>query len=74
MVEMMKEKLSGIRPFLEGFAHAFDLFGALGSGFPDPNEDGFKKDREAIGGDWRAVGDDMSRAMNQHSKKHDLHR
>ena len=48
-------KLSGIRPFLEGFAHVFDLFGVLGSGFLDPNEDGFKKDREAIGGDWRAV-------------------
>ena len=74
MVEMMREKLSGIRPFLEGFAHAFDIFGVLGPGFPDPNEDGFKKDREAIARDWRAVGGDMRRVMKRYSEKHDIPR
>ncbi|MFA5377735.1 MAG: hypothetical protein WC455_18440 [Dehalococcoidia bacterium] len=52
--------------FLEGFSHVFDLFGALSPGFPDPNEDGFSKDRLAIYGDWKSVGDELRKAMGIH--------
>jgi hypothetical protein len=56
-----KSKNSAISAFLKGFASAFDITGGVET--PDPN-DGFRKDTEAIRGDWQRVGDDMRRAMN----------
>ncbi len=49
------------RPFLEGVARAFDLTGEPSE--PPPRETGFRRDREALAADWRAVGDDLRVAM-----------
>jgi hypothetical protein len=51
------------RSFLDGFLSAFDLRGQSLISIPD-FDSGFRKDREAIQGDWQRVGDDMRRAMN----------
>lgn len=51
------------KSFLDGFGSIVDIFGFLGPEFPDPNEDGWKIDRDAIASDWQAVGDDLGRAM-----------
>lgn len=58
--------------FIKGFANAFDLFGVLRHSTQNIQEDGFKKDMEAIAGDWQAVGDDLRRVMKCYSKAHGL--
>ncbi|MDR1100022.1 MAG: hypothetical protein LBL28_06015 [Treponema sp.] len=52
-----------VRAFLNGFMSAFDISGHALISIPDLDS-GFKKDREALRGDWQRVGEDMRRAMN----------
>jgi hypothetical protein len=54
-------KNSALRAFLKGFMSAFDITGGVET--PDLAT-GWKRDGEAIRGDWQRVGDDMRRAMN----------
>ena len=52
-------------PFLQGMETAFDLSGAY---WPTPRDrKGHESDVEALREDWRAVGDDLRRAMAQFS-------
>jgi hypothetical protein len=50
--------------FWQGFASSFDLFGRTFIEVPDLSR-GFERDREALAGDWRRVGNDLRKAMNQ---------
>jgi hypothetical protein len=51
------------RWFLDGFLSVFDMSGHAFISIPD-FDSGFQKDREALMGDWKAIGNDMRRAMN----------
>ncbi|MDR2392855.1 MAG: hypothetical protein LBD93_01660 [Treponema sp.] len=56
-------KTDKIGAFFDGFASAFDLSGQTFISLPDLDS-GFQHDREALKGDWEAVGTDLGRAMN----------
>jgi hypothetical protein len=53
--------------FWGGWMSTFDLSGGAYEWLPDfPDfSRGFDRDREAIAGDWRRVGDDMRKVMSQ---------
>jgi hypothetical protein len=57
-------KIGKIWAFFDGFASAFDISGQTLISIPD-FDSGFKKDREAIKGDWQNIGNDVRRAMNR---------
>jgi len=38
----------------------------FGPEFPDPDENGWEKDRVAIASDWQAVGDDMRKVFTEY--------
>lgn len=48
--------------FFRGTTSAFDLFGTFGPRY-QPCNDPAAADAEAIGSDWRRVGDSLRRAM-----------
>jgi hypothetical protein len=50
--------------FWQGFASSFDLSGRTFLEMPDLSR-GFERDREALAGDWRRIGNDLRKAMNQ---------
>ncbi|MDR2693286.1 MAG: hypothetical protein LBB74_03615 [Chitinispirillales bacterium] len=52
------------RHFMSGFVSAFDI---TGGSFRHRSDyaNGFERDREALAGDWRRVGDSLRWAMNQ---------
>lgn len=60
--------------FLRGIARIFDVFGTL-SDKPDwmDEEDPWEADRKALESDWKAVGDDMRRAMEEYKSNNGLH-
>jgi len=49
--------------FLKGFASAFDITGRSMLDIPDFST-GFRRDAEALKGDWRMVGNDVRKAMD----------
>jgi hypothetical protein len=53
-----------IKNFLKGFASAFDLSGQRFLEIPDLNT-GFERDKTALAGDWRRIGNDMYKTMDQ---------
>lgn len=55
----MKRLREAIEPFLRGMASILDFTGSLRE-MPDTDPDA---DARALASDWRAVGDDLRRAM-----------
>lgn len=49
-----------MKNFLKGFGSVFDL---AGSSAPASKLGTFEDDKNAIGGDWRAVGDDVRKVL-----------
>jgi hypothetical protein len=58
-----KQKQRRILYFFKGFASAFDITGQTLIDVPDLGT-GFERDRLAIQGDWRRVGEDIRKGMN----------
>jgi hypothetical protein len=54
--------------FWRGFASAFNLSGSTFLKIPDLSR-GFERDGEALRSDWRRIGNDMRKAMNQVSSE-----
>ncbi len=52
---------------LDGVAAIFDFTGSLGPR-PRTSDNPAEADAEAIAAVWRAVGDDLRRAMDHHSR------
>jgi hypothetical protein len=57
-----------LRSLLKGFSTAFDITGT--AYLPRPNlYDGFRRDGEALRGDWRRIGNDMRKVMGGFDKE-----
>lgn len=67
---MFCQKRASIRPFIEGFAYAFDLFGVLSPRNCDLEKKGYEKDMEAMYGDWQAIGSDLQKVMKRYSNEY----
>jgi hypothetical protein len=59
-----KENRMYLSSFWKGCAAAFDLTGQSFISIPDLST-GFQRDREALAGDWKRIGGDIRKAMNQ---------
>jgi hypothetical protein len=53
-----------LKSFFSGFGRALDLFATQRPQIDYNEEDGWKKDAEALASDWAAVGNDMRKVMN----------
>jgi hypothetical protein len=63
-MENKHPKSNALRAFFMGFAAAFDISGGVVLKECSDPASGWKRDGEAIRGDWQRVGNDMRRAMN----------
>lgn len=65
-----------VRPYFEGAARLFDFGGSLNtykySDFPKRSNSPHESDINAIASDWRAVGGDLSRAIDRSLEREHL--
>ena len=62
-MEKIKQNISNkLFSFFKGFASVFDIYGQTFK-FPDFSG-GFARDRQALAGDWKKIGNDLRKAMN----------
>lgn len=51
-------------PFVEGFAHAFDMFGVLSRKNDDVEHDGYAQDWESLEKDWQVICEDFRKIVD----------
>lgn len=56
-------RLKIFSPFVEGFAHAFDMFGVLNRKSDNLAYDRYAKDLELLERDWQLIGEDFRKII-----------